>query len=167
MSNQEILDLVSNEDLVVGTIDRQLIYQKDICNFRVINAFIINSAGKLWIPTRHPSKELFPLCLDCSVGGHVKSQESYFDAFIRESLEETRLDPRKVPCQELRKLSPYEHGTSAFMTVYALHFDGPIQYNVNDFVDFQWLLPVELLSLLQDGSSPSKGDLKTIVTQTF
>jgi len=160
------IDLVNDNDEVIGTTSRLKLYEQKLKHFRVINAFIINSNGELWIPTRHPNKSLFPLCLDCSIGGHVESGEDYYTAFIREGLEEVGLDPSQFKWKELMKLTPLEHMTSAFMRVYAIFHDGPINYNQDDFIDSQWIKPKKLLQLIQN-ETPAKGDLPLILKQVF
>lgn len=166
MSKHEILDIVSADDTVIGSMPRATIYHKNMTSFRVINGFIINREGQLWIPTRHPSKTLFPLCLDCSIGGHVKSGESYDQAFVRESQEETGLDPHAIPHRLLSILTPHQHKTSAHMHVYALYWDGPIEYNKADFIDFQWITTKNLKKIIQSGI-PAKSDLSIILNECF
>ncbi len=162
----EILDLVSNDDQVIGSLDRETIYHKKLNHFRVVNAFIINSKGELWIPTRHPSKRLFPLAFDCSIGGHVKSGESYEQAFFREAEEETGINPRFHSHRMIGKLNPQDHHCSAFMHVYAIDHEGPIHYNVHDFIQFQWICPRLLFDLISKGS-PAKDDLPILLKECF
>jgi isopentenyl-diphosphate delta-isomerase len=166
MGNHELLDLVSHNDVVIGVMSRTEIYEKHLNNFRVINAFVINSKGELWIPTRHASKNLFPLALDCSVGGHVLSNELYFDAFCRESLEEINLDPRNYPHKLLSKLTPQTDGTSALMEIYEITYDGTIQVNPDDIAEGQWISPKELKEMLKTGVL-AKTDLKIILEACF
>jgi len=73
----EYLDLVDLQDSVIGRKLRSEVYAEHLSNFRVVNAFVLNSKGELWIPRRTADKRIFPLCLDMSVGGHVESGESY------------------------------------------------------------------------------------------
>lgn len=161
MSFDEILDYVNENDEVVGHGTRSYIYQNNLY-FRVINAFICNSEKKLWIPRRHPSKKLFPLHLDCSVGGHVGQGESYDNAFIRESIEEIGLNPQEYSYKKLVKLNPIEHGTSSFMWVYIIYLDGVPNFNRQDFVDHNWLSCQEILALLESGEK-AKNDLPIIL----
>lgn len=166
MGNHELLDLVSEDDIVVGAMTRTEVYARNLNNFRVVNAFLINSKGEIWIPTRSSSKSLFPLCFDCSVGGHVLSNENYFDAFCREADEEINLHPQKYPHKLLCKLTPQTHGTSAFMEVYGISYDGAVEFNPDDFIEGRWISPKELKVILRNGA-PAKGDLKIILEACF
>ena len=80
----EYLDLVDENDNVIGKEKRSIVYSKGLNNFRVVNLFIVNSEGKIWIPRRGPHKRIFPSALDMSMGGHVDSGETYEQAFKRE-----------------------------------------------------------------------------------
>jgi len=103
-----------------------------------------------------------PLSLDCSVGGHVLTNESYYDAFIRETKEELNLDVSNIPHKKLGKLNPNNDATSAFMEVYAIFYDGPVHFNPDDFTEGAWMSPEELKLKLQKGTA-AKNDLKHIV----
>ena len=93
---EEILDLVSQEDIVIGQLPRSEVYNQKLSNFRAVTAFIINEQGQLWIPRRTKNKRIFPLCLDTSMGGHVEAGESYQQAFERELLEELNLHAKDL-----------------------------------------------------------------------
>jgi isopentenyldiphosphate isomerase len=164
MTYDEILDLVSPDDSVIGREKRSLVYAQGLSNFRVINGFIYNSAKKLWIPRRHRNKKLFPLHLDASVGGHVASGESYEEAFVRETREELNIDLTEGLFSPLVKLTPHEHGTSAFMWIYLIKSDVVPLYNKNDFVEYFWLTPEELFTQVAQGDK-AKGDLLPIVRE--
>ena len=165
MSDHEIVDLVSDDDLkVIGSIDRKRLYEERRSNFRVINALIINDNNQIWVPRRHFSKKLFPGALDASVGGHVKSGESYLDAFIRESIEEINIDPRNVPFKFLMKLTPQKNDVSAFMHIYLISYNQEIFYNPSDFEAHYWLSSEEILQRIKNGDS-AKSDLTKIITE--
>lgn len=89
----EFLDLVDENDNVVGKKKRSEVYAEHLSNFRVVNAFVVNTKGEIWIPRRVADKRIFPLCLDMSMGGHVESGESYEDTLKRETQEELKLIP--------------------------------------------------------------------------
>ena len=162
----ELLDIVDDNDLVIGQKMRSEIYINKLSNFRVINAFIINDKGQLWIPRRTASKKLFPLHLDCSVGGHVSAGESYDDAFKRELKEELNLEADLLNFTHIGKMNPINHNVSAFMNVYLINYNSIPNYNKLDYVEYYWLKPKELLTRLS-GVDCGKCDLPKIITHFF
>ena len=160
--NDELLDLVDEQDRIIGSGLRSEIYREGLNNFRVVNAFLINDAGQLWIPRRTANKRIFPLCLDMSVGGHVASGETYDDAFRRELLEELGLHLDAVVWRFLEHLTPHEHGVSAFMQVYEIRCNQVPDYNKDDFVEFFWLRPQEVLERVEGGDG-AKDDLPRLI----
>lgn len=158
----EYLDLVDENDSVVGKKKRSEVYAQHLHNFRVVNAFIINSQGKIWIPRRTANKRVFPSCLDMSMGGHVESGETYEQTFKRETQEELNLDTDTVPVRLLGHLSPQKDGVSAFMNVYEIKMDEAPNYNKHDFTEYFWLTPKEILERLERGDK-AKDDLPRLV----
>jgi len=158
----EYLDLVDENDRVIGKKKRSDVYAEGLSNFRVINAFVINSRGELWIPRRAADKRIFPLCLDMSVGGHVESGEGYDESFKRETQEELNLDVSAVPVRPLGHLTPQRDGVSAFMQVYEIKMEETPDYNKNDFTEYFWLTPHALFERLARGDT-AKSDLPKLV----
>lgn len=170
---EELLDLVDDHDRVIGTMLRDEIYSRDLkrlqeinCYIRVINCFVINQSGKLWIPRRTAKKRLFPRCLDASVGGHVQSGESYREALHREALEEVALDCTELTIEELGYLTPPADGVSAFMKVFAVFSEEVSKYNCNDFSEVHWMNPEDLLIEIERGAS-AKDDLVKLIRKFF
>lgn len=162
VSNDELLDIIDQNDQVVGQKYRAEIYAEKSSNFRVINAFLINSQKQVWIPRRSPNKKLFPLCLDASVGGHVAADESYEKAFQRELQEELNIEISDVSHRLLAKLTPHQHGVSAYMHVYVIVTDEDPVYNTTDFISATWFNITELQELIKQGE-PTKGDLPALI----
>ncbi|MES2345391.1 MAG: NUDIX hydrolase [Chlamydiota bacterium] len=164
--DDEYLDLVNAEDQVIGKKLRSQIYAEGLLNFRVINAFLVNSQGQLWIPRRSLDKRLFPGCLDMSVGGHVESGETYNQAFKRELAEELNIDADQIAWKVIGRLNPLVDRTSVFMHVYEMSSDITPQYNPNDFTESSWLTPQELLHRIESGD-PSKSDLPLLIQKFY
>ena len=158
----ELLDLVDEEDRVIGSMLRSEVYARGLHNVRVVNLFIINSEGKLWIPRRTAHKKLYPLCLDMSMGGHVMSGETYDEAFAREVSEELRIDVARVPYRLLGHLTPHQHSVSAFMNVYEIMQNAAPDFNPDDFTEYFWLTPAEVLARIAAGEK-AKGDLPKLI----
>ncbi|MCX6780683.1 MAG: NUDIX domain-containing protein [Candidatus Magasanikbacteria bacterium] len=162
----ELLDLIDDNENVIDTKPRSEIYAAGLHNFRVINAFLVNSNGELWIPRRTAHKRIFPLCLDMSVGGHVESGESYDFAFKRETQEELNIDVDHADVRLLGHLTPNADGVSAHMNVYEIKMDEAPQFNPHDFIEAMWIKPRALLELLDRGEK-AKGDLATLLKKFY
>lgn len=162
MPQEEILDLVNDNDEVIGAMERNEVYAKDLHNFRVVNAFVINEEGKLWIPRRGMHKRIAPGALDMSMGGHVESGETYDQSAAREIQEELNINIAHVPFECVAKLTPHEHGVNAFQQIYLIHSNETPHYNPDDFTESFWLTPTELLAWIEKGE-PCKSDLPMIV----
>lgn len=72
-----MLDVVDDNDNVIGKEERNTALKKGMKNFRVINIFVFNFEGKIIVPLRSSNRRIFPNCYDFSVGGFVTSGESY------------------------------------------------------------------------------------------
>lgn len=164
-AEDEYLDLVNEHDQVIGKKKRSEVYAERLSNFRVVNAFVVNSKGEIWIPRRTANKIIFPLCLDMSVGGHVESGETYEETFKRETQEELNVEIDKVEVRLLGHLTPQKDGVSAFMNVYEIRMEEAPGYNRNDFTEYFWLSPEALLERINQGEK-AKTDLPILV-KTF
>ncbi|UBV43978.1 NUDIX domain-containing protein [Deinococcus taeanensis] len=160
----EWLDLVNEHDEVVGAVTRGAAWAQRL-PVRVINAFLKDSAGRLWIPRRTTHKRMFPGCLDMSVGGHVERGETYEQAFRRETQAELRLNVNDLPWQQIATFTPRD-GLSAFMHVYEIHSDATPHFNPDDFSSAQWLTPAELVTQIEQGDT-AKGDLRRLVQRCY
>ena len=161
-TTDEYLDLVDTNDQVIGKKKRSEVYTERLSNFRVVNAFVVNSNGEIWIPRRAANKRVFPLCLDMSMGGHVESGESYEQTLKRETQEELNIDTDQAAVRSLGHLTPHKDGVSAFMNVYEIKTDETPKYNKKDFTEYFWLAPKALFERISKGDK-TKGDLPKLM----
>ena len=166
ISGDEILDLVDDNDKVVGKISRAEVHEKRIKNTRVVHCLIVNLEGKLWIPRRSADKKTYPLGLDFSVSGYVNAGETYEEAIKREAQEELNLDISKINFREKAYLSPFKDNTSRFIKFYEIKTNEAPSYNQQDFTEAFWLTPAELNERINKGE-PAKGDLKFLLKKFY
>lgn len=142
---EEILDIVDDNDNVIEVLTRREVFARDIHNVRTINCFIKNSKGELWIPRRTATKKTSPLALGISCGGFVSSGETYEDGFRREIQEELSIDIDAIPWKEIATLTPKKDGVGTFMKVYEILQDTVPDFNLDDFCEYYWLTPRDVL----------------------
>jgi isopentenyldiphosphate isomerase len=158
----EIIDLVDDDDNVIGTKSRVQVYKDGDHNIHVVNGFVVNLKGELWIPRRTADKSLFPLGLDVSIGGHIGAGETYEDALKREAAEELNIDLNVTPYLEVGYFNSKEHGVHCFQRVYEIHQDNEPEFNRDDFVEGYWLTPQQLMGKIAEGDT-YKDDLPVLV----
>lgn len=162
----EYLDLVDKDDNVVGKKLRSEVYNEGLNNYRVVNAFIVNSKEELWIPRRTADKKIFSLCLDMSLAEHVQSGETYGEALERGLKEELNLELSQMNCRVLGHLSPLKDNVSCFMTVYEFRMNRAPNYNKKDFTEYFWLTPKTFFEKINKGDK-SKDDLPKLVKMFY
>jgi len=165
MAADEILDVVDEQDRVIGQKPRSELYAAGQKNFRVVNAFIEDSRGLILIPRRSQERKMFPGALDTSVGGHVLAGEDYLDAIIRETREECGLDllGPDATYRLVRKLSPHESPVSAFMHFYLIRSRIEPQHCQREFSGYEWADAQALLARLQLKDEKWKDDFPILV----
>lgn len=156
--NEELLDIVNDQDEVIGVMKRSQAYAENkLSSIRAVWFLIKNQEGKLWIPKRSAAKESGPNSLDGSTVGHVSSGETYEQAMLREVREELNLDVANLPYRSVGKLTPTT-GSVSFIEIFELQVpdDFVIDYNRDDFSEFFWLTPQEIVQKFQDGEKMRK-----------
>jgi isopentenyl-diphosphate delta-isomerase len=157
----EILDLVDENDQVIDHIARGKFLEstdESLGYIRGSAAFIINSHGELWVPRRANDRHVMPGGLDFSVAETVGSGESYDEAVVRGFAEEANLTISIEDLQNIGMLSP-EDTVKFFINVYIYKSDAVPDYNRDDYTDYKWMKPQELLELLSPGKDFGKNGL--------
>lgn len=152
----EIVDLVDDDDNVVGQIEREGYRWSHI---RAVNIFLINKEWKILTPTRTMDRKNFPGHLDFSCGEHVKSGESYLQAAVRGLQEELGIIVQSTDLQLLGKVWPKEW-FNIFLVFYLLPWDQEIhpshQEGVGKAERYSYS---ELVKMLTSGDYLFKPDL--------
>lgn len=152
----EYLDLVDENDEVIGKEERNIIYENNWKNFRVINIMIFTSDDKIIVPKRNSNRKVFPNCFDCSVGGHVSSGETYEQAAYRELEEE--LGITSVKLEEIAYFKPWDIDTSCFSKLYKLVYDEELNYDKDGIAQIYYMTKEEIKQLIEEDKSQFKGD---------
>lgn len=93
MNSQEIVDIVDNNNQIIGSITKDKAIQQGHYT-RVVFIVLLNSKNELFLQQRKATKKTYPLYWSGSAAGHVQSGESYLDAAHRELQEELGVDTK-------------------------------------------------------------------------
>jgi isopentenyl-diphosphate delta-isomerase type 1 len=152
----ELLDIINDEDQVVGQATRVIIHQRGL-QHRGVHVFLITPQGKLLVQQRSRLRETYPLALDCSVSEHVKAGEGYPEAADRGLAEE--LGIRQADIQLLIKFK-MDYGPAdkeicqlyeGFVDPTLVHFE-PHEVETIDFYNLE-----ELDALIREGKVAFSG----------
>lgn len=163
----ELLDIVNQEDMVIGTKWRSEVYaDRGSYIIRSVWLFVVNDKGQLWIPRRTVQKKLNPSALDGSCVGHVSAGESYEQAMEREAQEELNIDLAKIDYKQVAYMGPHVFDIPAFVKVYQITMNDAPDYNKEDYQEYYWLSPNEILERINAGDV-AKSYLPVIVTKLY
>ncbi|MFM9367877.1 NUDIX hydrolase [Streptomyces sp. Da 82-17] len=138
MSADEILDIVDEQDRVVGTAPRGVAYAEGL-RHRCVFVLARDADGRVFVHRRTPTKLVFPSLYDMFVGGVVGAGESYDTAALREAEEELGVFglPQPVP---LFKFLYERDGQSWWSAVYEVRCELPVSPQAEE-VDWHTFLP--------------------------
>lgn len=129
--SKEILEVVNEQNEVIGTATREEIHKKGLWH-REVHVWVYKKSGEILLQQRGLRKDSNPGKFDVSVGGHLEVGCSYRETAIRELQEETGLKARPDELVFLAAFKKYSHGPCAqtgainnvFKEYYAYGFDG-------------------------------------------
>lgn len=160
----EILDLVDENNNVIGQAPRSEVRQKNLLH-RGVGILCWNSLGQLYVHQRTDTKDLFPSYFDVMVGGAVSAGEDYLLAAEREVEEELGVAGGK-PEYLLDYLYQGPQNYS-WIKLYEVTWDGPILWQESEvcwghWMDFDEVLSwMETVEIVPDGLEVFRHYLKT------
>jgi 8-oxo-dGTP pyrophosphatase MutT (NUDIX family) len=144
--HEEIVDLVDDENRIVGRAKRSDVRAKNLLH-RGVGIVCKSSAGQVYVHRRTTTKDVFPGLYDMLVGGVVGSGESYEAAARREILEELGIDgPEPRHLFHHLYLGPLNR---SWVAVYEVIWDGPIRHQESEVAWGSYLSLEEVIAKLE------------------
>lgn len=144
-SNEEIVDLVDQQNRVIGSTTRQQVRGKNLLH-RGVGIVCKNPEGLIYVHRRTTTKDVFPGLYDMLVGGVVGAGESYDEAARREVHEELGIiGPDPTPLFHHLYLGPHNR---SWVAVYEVTWDGPIQHQESEVAWGSYLSLEQILQRL-------------------
>lgn len=139
---EELLDLVDEHDVVVGTATRAEIHRRGH-RHRAVHVLVFDAAGQIYVQRRSWMKDCSPGLWDTSAAGHVDCGEAYADAAHRELAEELGLAP-SAPLEMLFALDASPATGNEFVRVYRALANEEVVPDPVEIIDGRWLEPAAL-----------------------
>ena len=150
---EQVLDLVNEQDVVVGSILRAEVPQLAATSkgfVRAVGVFLQNSKNQLFVPVRSLHKKLLPGAYDFSAAGHVASGQSYIECAVQETAEELNIQLNANSFKLVGTLAPL-NGIPYFNHIFVVAYNETPSYNKEDFHKAEWLYPEELIESIKSG----------------
>jgi len=149
--SEELLDLIDNDDRVVGQAARSEVHGNPALLHRVVHVLVFDSNGRVFLQKRSEDKDVQPGKWDTSVGGHVDAGESRKQAVHRELREELGIPPEGRNSPALTFLHAYRHENdyeSELVTTWMCCWDGPFHLQESEISDGRFWSTAEIESQL-------------------
>src|SRR3989338_11211782 len=133
---EEFMDIVNNEDKVIGKTTQKEIYDKKLTH-RIVHVFLIDpKTKKVYLQKRSEKKDFLPGYYCTSAGGHVQSGESYKEAAKRELEEELGL---KIDLTEIAKLEFVSDNHKRLIRLFLAYNNGEIKFKDGEVASGEFL----------------------------
>ncbi|MGX1881930.1 NUDIX domain-containing protein [Streptomyces sp. NPDC055287] len=147
----EILDIVDENDEVVGQAPRGVVYARGL-RHRCVFVLARDGGGRYFVHRRTPVKLVFPSMYDMFVGGVVGAGESYDEAALREAEEELGVRGLPAPVPLFKFLYESGDGVGAWWScVYEVRCDLPVNPQAEEVAWHGFLTRAELERRLGEG----------------
>ena len=154
----EYLDIVDENDNVIGKAPRNDIYAKSLTH-RIVHVLVYNSKGEMLLQRRHREKDFCPNHWVTSAGGHVQSGETYEQAALREMDEEigvtsplTFLFKDIYERESIAKSGQYSHGRiKKYLTTFKTEHEGPFTMHPTEVDKIEFFNMNEIKNMISKG----------------
>lgn len=134
--SQEMLDVVDDEDKVIGVRTRGDVHSLGLMH-RSVHILVFNSKGDLFLQKRSKNKDSNPGLWDSSAAGHLECGENYPDCAVRELTEELGIEVGTT-LEPLFHLPASPHTGMEHCNVYRCTHDGPFQLQPEEIDEGRW-----------------------------
>ncbi|MEE6258908.1 NUDIX hydrolase [Plantactinospora sonchi] len=147
-SADEILDVVDEQDRVVGQARRADVYARRL-RHRAAFVLVRDAQDRILVHRRTARKLVFPSAYDMFVGGVLGAGETYDEAALREAEEELGVSGLPAPTPLFRFLYDTPEHTW-WSAVYEVRWDGPVDPQPEEVAWHAFLTEAELAQRLPE-----------------
>ena len=146
MSEEELIDVIDENNQVIGTVIRKEMRTKNLLHRGVI-IFVLNSEGKIFVHKRTATKDIHPSKYDMTCGGGVIAGENYETAAKRETQEEVGITNTNL--KYLFDFRYKSHDDNYIAKVYSCVYDGELTIDNTEIEKGSFMTIEELKNLIK------------------
>lgn len=150
MSADEIIDIVDENDRVVGRSPRGEAYARGL-RHRCVFVLARDARGRVFVHRRTATKLVFPSLYDMFVGGVVGAGEGYDEAALREAEEELGVSGLPRPAHLFTFLYDDGAGRTWWSAVYEVRCEQPVRPQAEEVAWHAFLPEAEVERRLGEG----------------
>jgi isopentenyldiphosphate isomerase len=147
--SDEILEIVDQTGITIGTALRSEIHGNPSLLHKVVHVLVFNEEGELLLQKRSLNKDVAPGRWDTSVGGHIPNGEDLLIAAKREMEEELG-----IMTDDLTFLYTYIHSNSyesELVFTYSCIHNGPFNFNKEEIDEIRFWNFKEIIDVIGTG----------------
>ena len=144
----EFLDIVNENDEVIGKASRKEVYEKRL-DHRIVHIILFNDKGEMALQLRSRRISFCPHHWGTPVGGHVQSGESYEEAALREFKEE--LGTAAKISFAYKDLYNDPRGLRKFLVTFRTVFNGPFNINSKEVEKMEYFSLDKIQDIINSG----------------
>ncbi|MBU1092137.1 NUDIX domain-containing protein [Patescibacteria group bacterium] len=152
--NEEILDIVDENDQIIGQEPRTAVHSQGL-KHREVHVWFFNNKGQVLFQIRSKNVETSAGLLDATVGGHVDLGNTYLQSAVKEAKEEAGLDIKEenlifLGVIYLERVDENGLINNAFKGTYAYEFNDSLDRLIPEkgkSDGFKWVYIKELFNL--------------------
>ncbi len=145
----EYLEIVDEEDRVVGKALRSECHGDPSLVHRVAHVIVLNGSGEILLQKRSSDKDIQPGKWDTSVGGHLDPGEDYETAAYREMKEELGIEG--LDLQFLYAYPNRNEIESEHVRTFLCRFDGAVDFDRKEITEVRFWKIEEIEARLGSG----------------
>lgn len=150
MNSHELLETFDLDGNFLGLRTRKDCHKNPKIAHRAVHLLVFKNEKELFLQKRSEKKDLYPLCWDTSVGGHLNVGESYEAGAVRECMEELGFKPSKI--KFLYRYSAFLKEETELVETFATFYDKGFSIDREEVAEVKLFLIDQLFELRDKNS---------------
>ncbi|MCX7990672.1 MAG: NUDIX domain-containing protein [Proteobacteria bacterium] len=135
MSSDELLETFDLKGNFLGLRKRSECHRNPNIAHKAVHILVFKNEDEIFLQKRSHRKDLYPLCWDTSVGGHLSIGEDYISAGIRECKEELGFEPAEI--KFLYRYTALLPSEVEFVETYSTFYDGIFNPDIGEVIEIK------------------------------